>query len=72
MAYTQSDLDAVDKAIAQGERVVRYSSPSGDRTVEYRSINELKAARDLIKAELAEATGQRRRTVRLYHAGKGL
>lgn len=72
MAYTQSDLDAIDRAIATGERVVRFSSPTGDRTVEFRSINELKTARDLIKSELVAAEGQRRRTVLLYHGGKGL
>ncbi|MFJ3259854.1 phage head-tail joining protein [Pseudomonas sp. NPDC086581] len=72
MAYTQSDLDAVDRAIATGERTVRFSSPTGDRTVEYRSINELKTARDLIKAELAAADTPPRRVVRLYHGGKGL
>ncbi|QRY77537.1 hypothetical protein JVX91_18255 [Pseudomonas sp. PDNC002] len=70
MAYTQSDLDAIDRAIATGERSVRFSSPTGDRTVEFRSITELKAARDLIKAELAESPP--RRIVRLYHGGKGL
>ncbi|NWL09016.1 phage head-tail joining protein [Pseudomonas hunanensis] len=68
MAYTQAHLAAVEGAIARGERIVRYS----DRTVEYRTVDELIKARDLIRTELAQATGRRSRVVRLYHGGKGL
>ncbi len=68
MAYTQKHLDAVERAIARGEKVVRYT----DRTVEYRSIDELMKARDVIRTSLAEAAGPRSRVVRLYHGGKGL
>ncbi|MFV2946434.1 phage head-tail joining protein [Pseudomonas japonica] len=68
MAYTQKHLDAVERAIARGEKVVRYE----DRTVEYRSVDELIRARDVIRTELAQATGQRSRVVRFYHGGKGL
>ena len=48
MAYTQSDLDAIEKAIASGERRVRLA----DKEVEYRSINEMLSARAIITAEL--------------------
>jgi len=41
MAFTSSDLDAVDRAIASGELTVR----SNDRMVTYRSMDELTAAR---------------------------
>ncbi|AGN81572.1 hypothetical protein N5K35_15610 [Pseudomonas sp. GD03651] len=68
MAYTQAHLAAVERAIARGERVVRYS----DRTVEYRSVDELIKARDLIRTELAQSAGPRSRVVRLHHGGKGL
>jgi hypothetical protein len=68
MAYTQAHLAAVERAIARGEKVVRYS----DRTVEYRSVDELVRARDLIRTELTKAAGPRSRVVRLYHGGKGL
>lgn len=34
MAYTKAHLDAVERAIARGEKIVRYS----DRTVEYRTV----------------------------------
>jgi hypothetical protein len=68
MAYTQKHLDAVERAIARGEKVVRYT----DRTVEYRSIDELLKARDVIRTSLTEAAGPRSRVVRLFHGGKGL
>lgn len=68
MAYTQNHLDAVERAIARGEKVVRYT----DRTVEYRSIDELLKARDVIRTSLTEAAGPRSRVVRVYHGGKGL
>ncbi|MEG9622070.1 phage head-tail joining protein [Pseudomonas guariconensis] len=68
MAYTPAQLAAVERAIARGERIVRYS----DRTVEYRSVDELLKVRDQIRTELAQAAGPRSRVVRLYHGGKGL
>ena len=68
MAYTQAHLAAVERAIARGERVVRYS----DRTVEYRTVDELIKARDLIRIELVAAAGPRSRVTRIYHGGKGL
>ncbi|MET3052092.1 hypothetical protein ABXV19_09720 [Pseudomonas alkylphenolica] len=68
MAYTQKHLDAVERAIARGEKVVRYT----DRTVEYRSIDELLKARDVIRTSLTDAAGPRSRVVRVYHGGKGL
>ncbi|AXO89004.1 hypothetical protein DZC75_13710 [Pseudomonas parafulva] len=68
MAYTKAHLDAVERAIARGEKTVRYT----DRTVEYRSVDELMRARDLIRSELVQSAGPRSRVVRLYHGGKGL
>ncbi|PVZ43941.1 phage head-tail joining protein [Pseudomonas sp. CC120222-01a] len=68
MAYTKAHLDAVERAIARGEKIVRYS----DRTVEYRTVDELIKARDLIRAELTNAAGPRSRVVRVFHGGKGL
>lgn len=49
MAWTQTDLDAIDAAIASGELVVQYQ----DKRVTYRSIEELKAARAMIVGEVA-------------------
>jgi hypothetical protein len=56
MAYTQSDLDALQAALAKGEKRVSF----GDKTVEYRSVEELQAAIRQVKRELFEqavATG---------------
>ncbi len=53
MAFTQTDLDAVDRAIASGELTVR----TGDRMVTYRSMAELKEARSTIVSALAVQSG---------------
>lgn len=55
MAFTQSDIDAIDRAIASGELTVRH----GDRLTTYRSVQELLAARDAMQAELAQQAGSR-------------
>ncbi|MDP9533974.1 hypothetical protein BS643_12710 [Pseudomonas protegens] len=68
MSFTQKHLDAIEAAIARGEKTVRY----GDRTVEYRTVDELLRAREEIRGSLAAAAGPRSRVVRLYHGGKGL
>ncbi|MBP8789671.1 MAG: hypothetical protein KBH41_19840 [Azonexus sp.] len=52
MAFTSSDLDAIDRAIASGELTVR----SNDRMVTYRSMDELTAARAAISGALAAAS----------------
>lgn len=53
MAHTQADLDAVKAAIASGEQSVEVAG----RKVVYRTIDDLRKARDDIAAELAsEAT----------------
>ncbi|MBI3143811.1 MAG: hypothetical protein HYZ18_00790 [Pseudogulbenkiania sp.] len=69
MAFTQPQLDAIERALARGERVVQYA----DRRVEYRSVDELIRLRDTIKRDLAAQNGQQgSRMVRLYHGGKGI
>ena len=68
MSFTQKHLEAVEGAIARGEKTVRY----GDRTVEYRSIDELLKARDEIRTSLVNSAGPRSRVIRLYHGGKGI
>lgn len=68
MSFTQKHLDAVEAAIARGEKTVRYT----DRTVEYRSVDELLKARDEIRTSLVNAAGPRARVVRLCNGGKGL
>lgn len=68
MSFTPKHLEAIERAIARGEKAARYS----DRTVEYRSIDELLMARDEIRTSLTNAAGPRSRVVRLTHGGKGL
>jgi len=64
-SWTQSDLDAIEQAIAQGVRRVEYN----DRTVEYRSLKEMLQTRDLIRRSL----GKTKRANRiLCEADKGV
>jgi hypothetical protein len=51
MAHTTADLDAIKSAIASGEQSVEVAG----RKVVYRSVDDLRKARDDIAAEL---TGQ--------------
>jgi hypothetical protein len=56
MAYTETQLQALETALAKGERRVTFA----DKTVEYRSVEELKAAIREVKrgiSEKAVATG---------------
>lgn len=51
MAFTQTDLDNIDRAISSGELTVSYNG----RTVTHRSIVELKTARDLVLKGIPQA-----------------
>jgi hypothetical protein len=53
MTYTTTQLDALKKALATGERRVSF----GDKTVEYRSVEELRDAIRTVEAELARTSG---------------
>jgi len=56
MSFTQTQLETLQGALTQGERRVSF----GDKTVEYRSIEELKLAIREVKRALADqaaATG---------------
>jgi hypothetical protein len=57
MAYTQADADALRKAIAQGASRVQFQ----DRSVTYRSLDEMRQILALIENELAGAVGGKRR-----------
>jgi len=48
--FTQSQLEALQAALTQGERRVSF----GDKTVEYRSIDELRLAIREVKRGLSE------------------
>lgn len=53
MSYTTTQLEALQKALATGERRVSF----GDKTVEYRSVEELREAIRTVEAELARSAG---------------
>jgi hypothetical protein len=53
MAHTQADLDAIKAAIASGEQSVEVAG----RKVVYRSVDDLRKARDDIAAELLSSSG---------------
>ncbi len=48
MSWTSEDLDRIESAIAQGALRVEYN----DRVVVYRSMRELKEAREMIRRSL--------------------
>ena len=53
MAFTETQLQALESALAKGERRVTF----GDKTVEYRSVEELRVAmRDVRRGLSAQAT----------------
>lgn len=54
MAWSQLQLDAIESAIASGELSVRF----GDRTVTYRSMDELLQARAVIKESIDTVAGK--------------
>ena len=69
MAYTDSDLQALERAIATGERMVQFA----DRSVEYRSIDELIRARDEVRRSIApQRAPLSGRTWAAVQGGKGL
>ncbi|MEF8729503.1 MAG: hypothetical protein V5B34_15040 [Accumulibacter sp.] len=67
MPYSNEQLVALQKALATGEKRVTF----GDKTVEYRSVEEIQAAIREVEASLARTAGARRpRQIRVT-TGKG-
>lgn len=50
--YTQADLDAINKAIKNGVTEVKYIGPGGEKTVKYRSLDEMLRVRQIIREDL--------------------
>ncbi len=67
MAWTQQQLDAIEAAIASGELTVRF----GDRTVTYRSMEELLQARAVIQEALAAESGTTKDRFSFARTSKG-
>lgn len=57
MAWTDADLTKVRKAIASGALTIRYA----DRTVTYRSLEDLRSIEREIATALGQPTTPRRR-----------
>lgn len=53
MAWTQTELDALNAAIASGVTTVSHNG----KTVTYRSLAEMMALRNRMQAEIANGTG---------------
>lgn len=66
MAFTQTQLDAIETAIASGELRIMFDG----REVIYRSIDDLLKARDTIKASL-QASGAIPAVTRTSYASRG-
>lgn len=49
MSWTQANLDEIEAAIATGALEVKFSQPGGEKTVKYRSLDEMYRIRDSIK-----------------------
>ena len=69
MPVTQADIDALNAAIASGEKQVAL----GAQQVTYRSIDELIRARNTLQAELdaQSSAGVKSRQTLLYQKGRG-
>lgn len=52
MAFSIEDLEALDRSIALGATTVQYS----DRTVTYRSLNDMLRVRELMRKEVAPSS----------------
>lgn len=66
MPLTQSDLDAIDAAIAGAELTVTVDGKS----VTYRSITELRRAREHVASVINAASGRRRSVFYFTPAGR--
>jgi hypothetical protein len=68
MAITQTDIDALNTAIATGERQVTL----GSQQITYRSVNELISARDDLTRQMAKQTVTTNpKLTKLYMSGRG-
>ena len=54
MSYTADQLSALQNALARGEKRVTF----GDKTVEYRTVTELKDAIATVQRALEQQAGQ--------------
>ena len=60
MAYTQSDIDALNAAIATGATLVKFGAGADSREVRYRSLADMKATLADMIAEVSPASSSPR------------
>jgi hypothetical protein len=66
VAFSQTDLDALDAALRTGSTRVRYA----DREIQYRSLAELQQLRNIMRRELGQVSnGASRRTLLAHDKG---
>lgn len=65
--FTQSQLDALNKAIAQGVYKVEYE----DEAVTYRSLGDMIRLRDLMRRDLGKSSAGDRVTIAKFSKGLG-
>lgn len=65
MAWTQADIEVIERAIASGTLSVKFA----DEEVVYRSISDLLKARDAMRSALEGSTGKIRCTYATYSKG---
>tara|TARA_A200000113_G_scaffold135390_2_gene121778 strand:+ start:1558 stop:1764 length:207 start_codon:yes stop_codon:yes gene_type:complete len=68
MAFTQKQLEAMEKALASGVSEVSYDG----KTMKYRSVDELEKAISRVRAELKKSSGGQRRRVLRLSSSRGL
>jgi hypothetical protein len=70
MAWTTTDIEKLEKAIASGQLTVRYA----DRSITYQNSEAMLAVLKQMRAEVDAAAGTtpRRRTMRITQSGRGL
>lgn len=67
MAFTTTDLDRINAAIASGIRSVTFAD---GRKREYQTLDQLLAARDAIQADLAGQSSVGRRRLIIGRVGR--
>lgn len=66
--FTDADVAKLKRAIATGARVVKY----GERSVEYRSIDEMERALAMMQNDIDVAAGTKRTRYRVGATKKGV
>lgn len=65
MAWTLNDLNAIKEAIATGAKRVKYA----DKEIEYRSLDEMLKAKQLIEDELGLNAGRKNHSYPTFSKG---